>query len=148
MNFIGIDKKCVLVWRIRLSIVTAALLLLNTLLFYDETIALIVIAAIILVPFLVMFFWYYPLKYRKLSYASAEDLLVINCGVIYTRRKSILSNNIQYITLTTTPLTKLFGLCTLFFHAAGSFVYLPCLSHDAARNLQHLLTSDSGEDCR
>jgi len=98
--------------------------------------------------FLILFLWYYPLKYRKLSYAANGDVLVINCGVIYTRRKSILIKNIQYISLVTLPLHKVFGLCAVFFHAAGGYIYLPCIRQGDALLLQEMLTPCKGGDDR
>ena len=145
MNFIKADKKALLVWRIRLCIFAFVLLILEHIVFDIGEFWWVLVTAVVALSFLFMFFWYYPLKYRKLSYCAAGELLVINCGVFYTRRKSILVGNIQYISEITTPLLKAFGLCTLFFHAAGGFVYLPCLSRGEALLLQSFLEAENRE---
>lgn len=140
MNFRKIDRRALLVWWIRLCVGALVFCFFSALFFSPHSIWWLCATGVWVMVFFVMFVWYYPFKYHKLSYAASEELLVINCGVIYTRRKSMLVQNIQYISVVTLPLLKLFGLCAVFFHAAGGFVYLPCVKLEEALYLQELLT--------
>lgn len=139
MNFHKIDRKALLIWRIRLCVCALLPSFFSALFFSLNSLVWLILTGCWVVAFLTLFVWYYPLKYRKLSYAAVGDVLVINCGVIYTRRKSVLIKNIQYISLVSLPLHKLFGLCAVFFHAAGGYVYLPCVRQEDAALLQNLL---------
>lgn len=145
MQFHKIDPKALWVWRIRLCLGALALSFLSALFFSPENLVWKIATGCWVAAFLALFVWYYPLKFRKLSYAAAGDILVINCGVIYTRRKSILVRNIQYISLVALPLHRVFGLCAIFFHAAGGYVYLPCIRRADGLLLQEMLTP-RGED--
>lgn len=140
MNLHKIDRKALLVWWIRLCLGALVLSFLSALFFAPHSIWWVGATALWVVAFLVLFVWYYPLKYHKLSYAANSEILVINCGVIYTRRKSMLIKNIQYISIVSMPLLSAFGLRAVFFHAAGGFVYLPCVRLGDALLLQELLT--------
>ena len=64
----------------------------------------------------------YPIKYRKLSYGFNRRCLLIHCGVIYTRVKAVPLTSIQYASVASSPLERLFGVCSLLVHAAGSSV--------------------------
>lgn len=144
MNFHRIDPRALLVWRIRLCVCALLPSFLSALFFAPGTLVWCILTGLWVAAFLALFLWYYPLKYKKLSYAASDDLLVIRCGVIYTRRKSILIKNIQYITIVTLPLPKLFGLCAIFFQAAGGWMYLPCVRRQDAQMMQELFTTGRG----
>ncbi|GEM_PF-1275801 len=148
MNLRKIDRYALLVWRMRLCVAALIPSFFTALFFSPTRVLWLLITALWITAFLVMFLWYYPLKYRKLSYAANSEVLVINCGVIYTRRKSVYVKNIQYISLVTLPLDNLFGLCMVFFHVAGGNVYLPGVRISDALLLREMLTPTiMGEDC-
>ena len=133
------DPKALVLWRLRLCLIALVPSFFSALFFAPGSVVWLVLTMLWVIVFLAFFVWYYPLKYRKLSYTVAGEVLVINCGVIYTRRKSMLLKNIQYVTLITLPLGRLFGLCTVFFEAAGGRLHLPCVKLEDGRSLQNLL---------
>lgn len=148
MNYHSVDKKALLVWRIRLCVMAALVLSLMQIMLYATAMVWFILWGLLGAAFLVMFFWYYPLKYRKLSYAAEGDIVVINCGVIYTRRKSIIKNNIQYTTIITPPLFRVFGLCGIIFRAAGGDIYLPGIKRADAVLLQKDIAANGGEGAK
>nr|WP_087302394.1 PH domain-containing protein [Anaerotruncus colihominis] len=90
--------------------------------------------------FLYFYIFYYPIKYRKLAYGTNAHCLLVYCGVIYTRVKAVPFTSIQYTSVFSTPLERLFGVTSLFVYAAGGRVYIPGLAPQDARELQALLT--------
>lgn len=90
--------------------------------------------------FLYFYIFYYPIKYRKLAYGVNAHCLLVYCGVIYTRVKAVPFTSIQYTSVFSTPLERLFGVTSLFVYAAGGRVYIPGLAPQDARELQALLT--------
>ena len=96
--------------------------------------------------FFYFYLFYYPIKFRKLSYARNQDCLLIHCGVIYTRTRAIPFSAIQYTSTGSTPLERLFGVCSLIVVTAGSRVFLPGLPTQDAQELQRFLSLQDWED--
>lgn len=90
--------------------------------------------------FLYLYIFYYPIKYKKLSYTFNSRCFILNCGVIYTRVKALPLQNIQYAAVISTPLERLFGLRSLAVMCAGASVYVPGLDAQDALQLQDILT--------
>lgn len=128
------------VWRIRLLLVSVLPSFLSA--FFAPHINWIwwLFTSVWIFAFLCFYILYYPIKYRKLSYSFNERCLLIHCGVIYTRVKAVPFESIQYLSVASTPLQRLFGLCSLFVFAAGSTVYIPGLIFEEALALQSKLT--------
>lgn len=96
--------------------------------------------------FLYGYIFYYPIKYRKLSYSFNKRCFLIHCGVIYTRVKAIPLTSIQYVSVTSTPLQRLFGICSLFVFCAGSTAYVPGLLRADAAHLRERLCPTERRD--
>lgn len=141
-----LSRKALTLWRTRLCLVAVLPAFLSALFFRPGSLVWLILTGCWVLAFLTMYVWYYPLKYHKLSYTVAGEVLVINCGVVYTRRKAMLTANVQYVTVLILPLSRLFGLCTVFFEAAGGRLHLPGVSIEDGERLQALLTPGMGED--
>ena len=63
-------------------------------------------------------------------------LVRVRRGVVYEQTDAVYIRNLQYTTLSQTPLQKLMGLATLRLYAAGGIVYIPCLNYEEARLLR------------
>ncbi len=92
------------------------------------------------IAFLYLYIFYYPIKFRKYFYTLNECALLLHCGVIYTRIKAIPFRGMQYTAIMSTPLERLFGVCTLLIFSAGSTARLPGLPFEQAKALQQLLS--------
>ncbi len=124
-------------WEIRLAASALAISFLTAVIF--SGLVFNIISALWIAAYLVMAIWYYPIKYKKLSYNVDENILVVNCGVIYRRRKSIFLKNIQYISSMRTPIQRIAKLETLIVHAAGGFIMIPNLKISESQLLRHTL---------
>ena len=137
MHFKRTDKMGLILWEIRISAAAFLVSFLTAVIF--SGIMFKIISALWITAYLVMFAWYYPLKYKKLSYNIDENILVVNCGVVYRRRKSIFLKNIQYISTVRTPLQRIAKLETVIVHAAGGFIFIPNLKIEESRLLMYTL---------
>lgn len=70
---------------------------------------------------------WFPVKYWKLAYNIDGDTLYLRQGVIYTRYCSVTRKQLQYITLTSTPLQRCFSLYSAVLIMAGAHLFLPCI---------------------
>jgi len=69
-----------------------------------------------------------PVKYLKLSYRLDGNTLYIRWGVVYTRFSATFLENIQYVSVSATPLQRIFHLCSVNFILAGGRMSIPCIS--------------------
>lgn len=124
------------VWRIRLLLCTLLPSFLSA--YFVVHLGLIwwICTGIWVAAFCYFYIFYYPIKLRKLSFSGNDRCLLIHCGVIYTRVKAIPYTSIQYIAETSSPLERLFGICSLVFHMAGATAYMPGLTPLQAAQIQ------------
>lgn len=134
-----IERAMVTVWRVRIFIAYVLLMLLITYLFPVSSRLWGLIALILSFVFLAMYLIYYPIKYNKLSYDVRNNLLIVNCGVIYTRIKAIPIENIQFITVTASWTMQYFNLHTLIVHGAGGSIHIPGIKVEDAEVLRRKL---------
>ena len=138
------SPKVIRMWRIRLFLAAVIPSFLAALLWTPASraywIATIFWAGILLGAC----FGYLPLWYSRFSYGLDGENLTVSRGVLFRQVKRIRIANIQYLTLTSTPLQRLFGLSTLTASAAGSFLLLQGLEEGEARRLRDYLAMDGG----
>ena len=134
MFFKRTDRKGLLLWEIRLTLIAFLVSVLTAMIF--SGILFKIISAVWMIGYIVTGAWYYPLKYRKLSYNFDDKIIVVNCGVIYRRRKSIFLKNVQYISTMRTPLQRIMGLKTVVVHAAGGFIVIPNLKKNEVNDFE------------
>lgn len=126
-------RTCILaVWRLRLLLGAALPAFISAILLRLSFEVGCVFTAVWLLLFLYFYILYYPIKLRKLAYGANERTLLVHCGVIYTRVKAIPFTSILYLSVTSTPLERFFGVYTLRVYCAGSVTPLYGL---AARQL-------------
>lgn len=131
------------VWRIRLLLAALAPSFLSAYFLPWQGILWWCLTAGWVLGFLYFYIAYYPIKLRKLAYSGNEHCLIIHCGVVYTRVKAIPYTSIQYASLFSTPLERLFGICSLAVSMAGARVYMPGLTRNQAKGLQEQLVHKS-----
>ena len=141
-----LDRRALTVWRVRLTLIMLIPSFLVSLFFSMDSLYWKIGTGIWVGVFATLFFWYYPLKYKKLSFYLNEESLVIGCGVFYTRVKSMPLCNIQYVTLGQTLLQRVLQVKSVFIVAAGGWVYLPGVEKETANRLQRILTSFPREE--
>lgn len=139
MSFQKIQRTMASIWRLRVTGAYVLIMLVTTYLFPMQTRIWAWLALLWSFLFLGMYLIYYPIKYNRLSYAVYHNLLVVNCGVIYTRVKAIPVENIQFITVSASWLMQYFHLCTLIIHGAGGSVHIPGIKVSDADALREQL---------
>lgn len=90
-------------------------------------------------------FLYYPLRYRRLSYALNRRAFFLHCGVLYTRIKAVPLHAVQYAAILSTPLERQFSICSLVLYLAGSHLSVPGLHREEAEELRDMLTPNLPE---
>lgn len=141
------NSQILTVWRLRLAFFTVIPSAIFAYLYPYRNFIWWLLAACAATAFFGLYIFYYPIKYRKLSYSVSQGGLLIHCGVIYTRLKVVPRAGIQYLSLTATPLQRLFGLSTLAVFSAGSTARLPGLTADQAAAIQQALAPQEGGGC-
>lgn len=81
-------------------------------------------------------FVYLPLRYSQYGYSISEKMVKVEQGVFFFRMDAVYIKNIQYTSISQTPLQKVLRLASLHIFAAGSCVHLPSLPHADARLLR------------
>lgn len=99
-----------------------------------------ILMAVWLTAFSVFFVWYYPLKYKKLRYAVTDKLVVLNSGVIFTRKKYIYKDNIQFISIDTSVLDSFFGISSVIIRTAGATIWINGIDKEGKKFLQSRLS--------
>lgn len=95
---------------------------------------------------LVFFYCFYlPIKYKKTSYYISCGEFFVTTGVFYTVTKSIPLENVQFVTNSSTPLTRLFKLCTIKAVGAGGSIALSGLNLADGEELFILLKEGHNE---
>lgn len=130
------DPRVLTVWRLRLIPAAALLLYLSIRLLALPYIVWLIFVGLWICVLLFLCFIYFPMRYRRLSYGMNSQTLIIYTGAITLRIKAVPFHAVQYTSILTTPLLRLFGICSLVFYMAGSRVTLPGLLIKEADNLR------------
>lgn len=72
----------------------------------------------------VLFFIYPSLLYRRYSIKFTNDKICITKGVVFLRKYYTNLANINYVSLVTTPLQKIFGIFSLCLYTKSGQIYL------------------------
>ncbi len=124
------SKNILWVWRIRLALICLIPSILSSWFFKPYSVLWIISTSLWLVTFTFFYAFYFPIKYKKLSYCHDGNIFIKNYGVIYTMTKSVPLKNIQFIVKSATPLEKLFKIYTFRIVGAGSQLIATGLGSD------------------
>ena len=113
--------------------------------FFSNTILWWVLALAIAAGFLFLYIFYFPVRWKKLAYSGNKNCLVIHCRVIYTSAKAVPFGSIQSLSIVSTPLERLFGICSLAVFMAGARIHMPGLTPVQAEELRLELEEKSRE---
>ncbi len=134
-----VHPRAIVVWRMRLTLAALVPSFCSALFFPVRNWIWTAFTALWAGVYLFLFVVYYPIKYKKLTFALDDRYLVIRCGVFYNRVKAIPLGNLQYMTLLAGPLQRLFRVCSVQFICAGGRVLLPCVGQADAHTLAQLV---------
>ncbi len=137
------DLRILTIWRIRLLLAAVLLSFLSAYFFSRINRIWWGFLLVWILLFFYLYLFYYPVKYRKLSYTLNKRNLLIRYGVFYNHFKAIPFTSIQYVTVVTSPLQRAFGICTLHAYSAGNMARIPGLLPQTAAQLQRALTPEA-----
>ena len=123
-------------WRTRLLLCCIPAALIDGFLYFLHPTMFWVITAVWGSFCLVLYFVYFPLLYRSLNYQITSRHLCLRQGCIFRRENMIYIENIQYLTLSQTPLQRLFRLASLHIIAAGGSLHLAGLETETAQAIR------------
>ena len=144
MSEYKVSEKAVFLWRIELTLfaflpatISAITLLFHPILFYICTVLWIM-------WFFVSFAFYLPIKYKKLSYSLQDTTFILYSGVFYTKSTYLPIENIQHVSVSSTPIMQFFSLSKLTIYSMGRALTLPALDHKIALELRQTLLTKAG----
>lgn len=132
------------VWRLRLLLCALLPSFLSAYFMTHRGIAWWICTLVWVIAFFYLYIFYYPIKLRKLSLGGNEQCLLVHCGVIYTRVKAIPYGSIQYVSITSTPLERFFGIRSLHFQMAGAYVNMSGLTARQTAKIRFALKHKTG----
>jgi len=133
------ERSALTVWRIMLSIVCAAAEFTAAVLLMSNKLALIFATCIISAVFLYMYMVYYPIKLHRFTAELKNSKIIITNSIINKNIYIMEYSKIQFINIITSPLQRLFGICTVLVKAAGGTVYLSGISKSNAEYLKEII---------
>jgi len=124
------------VWQLRLVFFMFIPAFLLFFFYQPDSLTWIFCAVTVAAAFLFVSLVWLPVKYLKLAYRLEGNTLYIRWGVVYTRFGAAFLENIQYVTISATPLQRLFRICSVNFILAGGMMTIPCISSEEGEMLR------------
>ena len=133
MNY-KLEKKTLLLWRIRISGVAAAAALLFVA-FCRYSIYFYIPASVSVLAGAVADFWYLPVFFRSFDIFVGENSVTVTRGVIIRTQHIMPFKRLVFAGSYSTPLSKLMGLKGVTLRAARANLLIPEIESDAADSL-------------
>lgn len=134
-----LSKLAVKVWRIRLTI----MVLLSTFLFGALGVINIKIAItlifIISVLYVYIFLFYCVDRYNSELFYINSNVLYVEKGVYFKKKRIVFLDQIQYVTTVVSPEQRFFGVCTMYFFAAGNKTKISQIEYKKALDIKSRL---------
>ena len=129
-----LPERALLYWRIRLLIGCLVPALLGGFLYYTAAKLFSILTLIWMAVFVLLCFVYYPMYHHCYSYSVGGKQIRVSRGVVYSQTDVVYVRNLQYTTLSQTPLQRLMDLATLRLHSrrGGATVLHPIRGSKAA----------------
>lgn len=91
--------------------------------------------------FLLVYLVYLPLYYNSVSFSMEDGRISLRSGVFYKKRRWMDLDKVQHYAIVRGPVSRLFGLATLVFTAAGGRLTMPGFRLEYAGRLLDALSS-------
>lgn len=123
---------CVFVSAVILGAGTAAYILVG-----NQTVLYTVVMLVIIILFGAL---YLPEAWKKYGYERKDGQIKIIKGILFKRKIIIPRNQVQYISVDSTVLERLFGINTVRFVTTGGRIALRGIERDDAERLRRIFT--------
>jgi membrane protein YdbS with pleckstrin-like domain len=141
MNSVTLPKKTLLLWQIRVVMLTCVLL--GSCLYFKDIIPFLSLVVVIVAALgIVITFIYLPIFLKKFEILFKNEAIVINYGVFIKFSHIMPYPRLIYAQTFATPLASFFGVTALSLKAARSRIIIPEIPKDLA---QRFMDSLSGE---
>lgn len=140
------EPTAIIIWELRLILGTFFPTFLLFFFYAPEYLIWKCVAGGCIVIFLFFSLFWFPVKYWKLAYHIEGNILYLRRGVLYTRYCSVSKKQLQYITLTSTPLQRRFSLCSAILIMAGAHLFIPCISRKEGEAICKWQESENREE--
>ncbi|MGI6402850.1 MAG: PH domain-containing protein [Oscillospiraceae bacterium] len=130
------------VWRSLLVCVTLVPAFVCSLMFRPGSRIWLILTLLWVAIFLFCYLYYLPARFRRLSLEIAEDRFVLSTGVFRQVVRTIAFENIQFLSLRSSPLHRYKKLCSLVMVAPGGRMQMPGLAEEEARRLVNVFFSE------
>ena len=135
-NLKRVSPSAMSVWQLRLILSAFVPAFLLFFFYQPDSLAWRLCAIAAAAGFVFVSLFWLPVKYLKLAYRLEGNTLYIRWGVVYTRYGAAFLENIQYVTVSATPLQRLFKICNVNFVLAGGRMTIPCISSEEGEMLR------------
>ena len=144
MNY-KLDKKTLLLWRIRISGAALAAVLLFVA-FSGYSVYSFVPAALAAFAGLAADFWYLPAFFRGYTVFVGENAVIVTRGVIIKTSHIMPFKRLVFAGSYSTPLSKILGLKGVVLRAARANLVIPEIGKDAADSLVYGISGEKTHD--
>lgn len=134
-----ISKKSIVVWRIRATLILFAAAFILGALFVFFPILSSILAVIIVIAYILAVIIYYPMLYNSTSFTLNKESITIEHGFFIKRKCTLSSKRIQYIVIMSSPIQRVFGICSLSFMTVGSTQILQNITPQDAQKIKSVL---------
>lgn len=129
------SPQIVEVWRALLVCVTLVPAFLCSLIFRPGSSVWMILTFLWVAIFLFCYLYYLPARFRSLTLEITDDCFTLSSGVFRRAVKTIAFQNIQFLSLRSSPLHRCKKLCSLVLVAPGGRMQMPGLKEEEARRL-------------
>lgn len=136
-NLKQIDKKFLIINKIRLTILALITSILISLSFKILSLYWLICIITLVVTFVTIYAWYIPNYYKSFYYILGDNYLIISYGIIFNKRIFLNLDLITKTTLSKTPLQKLFKINTLTLSCPGVKTFIVCLDKKSTLEILH-----------
>ncbi len=134
MKEYNLPRKTLLLWQIRAFAI--GVILLSVCAYFSFTLKPFAITAVVLgVIFALVVFWYLPKFFKTCKIQFINGSVVIKRGVFIKNTHILPFSRLIYTQTLVTPIAKLFSLTALTLKAARSYVFIPEMNEEDAKEL-------------
>lgn len=89
--------------------------------------------------FTILFLIYIPLLFKTLKILCSSQNINITCGVLFHYDGAFTIENIQFYSVLSSPLERIFKLRSVIINFSGGFAVVPCISVNDCNTITELI---------
>lgn len=141
MQYKKADKKILYIWWLKLFVIILCVCAITSLALKLFSNMWNILMFTFLMIFILLFSFYFPIKYKRFSYAITKTHVVLFSGVIYQKVTYLELDNIQFVRLSRSIVNRMFKLSSVKIYTAGGIDVIFGLDIDEAEKICALLAN-------